>query len=107
MKRTLIMFLVFFVQSAFAGSFPVNDSPDSADVLYWSGESAKSLNVACGRGEVILTFDTGEVIFTEGCNPSAASKEFWERVGMWAQIENRLITPKREENSSGGLKKNN
>lgn len=42
--------------------------------------TAKSLSVQCGTGSVVITFADTSVVFTEGCNPNEAAKEFWKQV---------------------------
>lgn len=39
-----------------------------------------AISVTCGKGRIEVSYDTGEATFTDGCNPSEASKALWEGI---------------------------
>ena len=48
-----------------------------------------AISVKCGEGEIVVDHGTGEATFTEGCDPSKASKALWEGIKSFFDIEIR------------------
>ena len=65
--------------------------------LYWRGTedsitpttTLNAVTFACGTGKIEIDYGTAEAIFTEGCNPSEASKEIWEGIRPYFDMDIR------------------
>lgn len=70
-------------------------APTNNNLYFKSSETVitplthRAISFTCGEGRIEIDYGTGEAIFTEGCNPSEASKEIWEGIRPYFDMDIR------------------